>query len=135
MEVQQPTNLEILTEVRKIGQKVDGLSGKVNELSNDMQEFGEALQLFGTHVDERFNKVDERFDKVDKRFDRIEGRLSRVEQNIGYLKTGMVTKDYLDDKLADLHSDLVTRMKQEDEKVKAWVRRQISAPLPAPHLE
>lgn len=65
-------------------------------------------------VNDFSTKVDERFDKVDERFDKIEGRLTRVEAQ-------MVTKSYLDDKLADLKGDLIVLMRKEDTKLKALV--------------
>lgn len=54
-------------------------------------------------INEFSNRVDEKFVEVDKRFNKIEAT--------------MVTKDYLDDKLADLRGDLVILMRKEDTKV------------------
>ena len=53
-------------------------------------------------------------DHVEKRFDGVESRLDKVEST-------MVTKDYLDDKLADLRGDLVVLMRKEDKKVMALI--------------
>jgi len=61
-------------------------------------------------INEFSSRVDERFDKVDKRFDNLEGRVGKIEAT-------MVTKDYLDEKLADLRGDLVVLMRKEDTKV------------------
>jgi len=66
-------------------------------------EILEAINEFSDRVDEKFVKVDERLDK-------IEGRVGKIE-------AGMVTKDYLDDKLADLRGDLVVLMRKEDTKM------------------
>lgn len=85
----EPTNKEI-------SQKIDHLSGTVNDLS------GTVKNLSGT-VDEILGAVNEFSNAVDKRFDKIEST--------------MVTKDYLDDKLADLRGDLVVMMQKEDTKV------------------
>lgn len=41
---------------------------------------------------------------------------------IGKIKAEMVTKDYLDDKLADLRGDLVVLTRKEDGKVKELVK-------------
>ena len=73
-------------------------------------EILEAINEFSSKVDERFDKVDERFDKVDERFDKVEGEISSI-------KASMVTKDYLDEKMADLRGDLVVLMRKEDTKV------------------
>ncbi len=51
---------------------------------------------------------------MDGRFDRLEGRTGRIE-------AGMVTKDYLDDKLADLRGDLTLLVRKEDRKVDALI--------------
>lgn len=56
-------------------------------------EILEAINEFSTKVDERFNKIE----------------------------AVMVTKDYLDEKLADLRGDLVVLIRKEDTKVKKLV--------------
>ena len=48
----------------------------------------EAIHIFSSAVDERFNKIDQRFEKV--------------EDNIKVIKSTMVTKDYLDEKLSKM---------------------------------
>ncbi|MCG2695784.1 hypothetical protein L6248_02535 [Candidatus Parcubacteria bacterium] len=52
---------------------------------------------------------------TDKHFKKVESRLGKVESN-------MVTKDYLDDKLADLRGDLVVLTRKEDTKVKKLIQ-------------
>ena len=54
-------------------------------------------------IDQRFDGIDKRFESIDKRFDRIEAV--------------MVTKSYLDDKLADLEGATVVRQRKQDDKV------------------
>ena len=66
-------------------------------------------------INEFSNRVDDKFDKVDERFDKLEGRVGKIEAT-------MVTKDYLDDKLADLRGDLVVLTRKEDGKVKELVK-------------
>jgi len=62
------------------------------------QEILEAINTFSTSVDERFNKIDERFNKIENT---------------------MVTKDYLNEKMADLRGDLVVLVRKEDMKLAA----------------
>lgn len=69
------------------------------EITN--KELLEAIQAFS-------GKTDKRFESMDKCFTRIEAT--------------MVTKDYLDDKLADLRGDLVVLTRKEDVKVKKLVK-------------
>lgn len=70
--------------------------------------------MLATQMDQRFDQVDQRFDQVDQRFDRLEGRVDRIEAT-------MVTKDYLDDKLADLRGDMVVLVRKEDKKLDTLV--------------
>ena len=65
-------------------------------------EILEAIQTFSSSVDQRFDRVDQRLDRVE---------------------ATMVTKDYLDEKLADLRGDLVVLTRKEDEDDDALVRR------------
>jgi hypothetical protein len=67
-------------------------------------------------VIKRFESVDKRFDGVDKKFDGIDKRLTRVEST-------MVTKNYLDEKLADLRGDVVVLLRKEDRKLEALIEK------------
>lgn len=53
------------------------------------------------------------FDDVYKKIDHVEQRL---EKKIDHVDNQMVTKDYLDEKLADLKGDTVVRDRKIDEK-------------------
>lgn len=50
-----------------------------------------------------------------------EGRLKNIETDVTMIKSQMVTKAYLDDKLADLRGDLTLLIRKEDTKLKATV--------------
>lgn len=63
-------------------------------------EILDAINSFAGHVDEQF---------------------SEVKEDIRIIKATMVTKDYLDDKLADLRGDLTVLIRKEDTKVKTLV--------------
>ena len=77
------------------------------ENNNNHHKILKAINDFANETEQRFEKIDQRFDKVDQRFDKIESK--------------MVTKDYLDEKLADLRGDLVVLIRKEDNKVKKLV--------------
>ena len=66
-----------------------------------------AIHGFAIDVQEKFNKIDVRLDKVEK--------------DIVTIKSTMVTKSYLDDKLADLRGDIVVIVRKEDTKLKSLV--------------
>ena len=74
----------------------------------------EAIHSFSSDVDEKFMKIDKRFEKIDKRFEKI-------ETDVKIIKSTMVTKDYLDEKLSDLRGDLTVLIRKEDNKVKELV--------------
>lgn len=82
------SNKELLQEFRKLSDKMDiGFEA----LKKSDHEILEAVQELSSDTDARFNAVDARFSLLEHRVTRVEAR--------------MVTKDYLDDKLADLKSD------------------------------
>jgi hypothetical protein len=82
----------------------------------DLKQIGEVIdQKFSEGFHKEFEQIWENnlspaFDEVNQRFDKIEGRLSNVESQ-------MVTKSYLDDKLADLEGGVISKLRKEDEKV------------------
>lgn len=47
----------------------------------------------------------------------IEGKISSMQTEIGWIKSNVVTKDFLDEKLADLRGDLVVLVRKEDTKL------------------
>jgi len=92
------------------------------------QEILEAINKFADHtedqfsaIDQQFDKIDQRFEKIDQRFEKIDQRFDKVEKDLTAVKALMVTKDYLDDKLADLRGDLVVLTRKEDAKLKTLV--------------
>lgn len=63
------------------------------------------------------NKVLEAIHELSTQMDT---RFETVEREITMIKSTMVTKDYLDDKLSDLKGDLVVLMRKEDRKVSVF---------------
>jgi len=53
--------------------------------------------------------------------DHVEKNLKEIKNELGEVKSQMVTKDYLDNKLVDLRGDLVVLVRKEDSKVKVLV--------------
>lgn len=56
-------------------------------------------------------------DNINPQFDAVNQRMDKVEKDILDIKVTMVTKSYLDDKLADLEGGLITKLRKEDQKV------------------
>ena len=66
-------------------------------------EILEAINEFSTHVDQQHES--------------LKSEIGDIKKEVGSIKALMVTKDYLDEKLADLRGDLVVLMRKEDTKV------------------
>jgi len=67
---------------------------------DDIKEIIDIIHFFAESIDKRFEKVDREFTTI---------------------KSTMVTKDYLDDKIADFRGDMVVLVRKEDTKVKTLV--------------
>ncbi|MFA5129881.1 MAG: hypothetical protein WC477_03065 [Patescibacteria group bacterium] len=81
---------------------------------NDKQEILEAIHAFAEHVDRRF-------DGLENRVGHLETDVGSVKSRITSMESQMVTKDYLDNKLADLRSDLVVLTRKENTKLSVLV--------------
>ena len=100
------------------------------EISNS--DILEAIDIFATNVDERFKGIDEKFKGIDERFNGIDERFNGIDGRLDRIESQMVTKDYLDDKLADLRGDLVVLMRKEDTKLKTLVEILLQRKLLSP---
>jgi len=58
-------------------------------------------------IDDLVMAVKSGFDGVDKRFDKVDVRIDKIDKRLIHTEAMMVTKDYLDDKLADLKGDVI----------------------------
>jgi len=68
----------------------------------------------GATIDDVLEVVNTFADETHQEFSSIKGEISGI-------KTTMVTKDYLDEKMSDLRGDLVVMMRKEDTKLKTLV--------------
>ncbi len=112
MPKQDPTNADVLSAVKKLDQRFDKL-----EKSTD-QRFS-ALE---TKTDNILTAINDFATDTEKRFQGIENRFGTMETKVTRIDATMVTKDYLDDKLADLRGDLVVIVRKEDTKVSALLK-------------
>ncbi|MFA6042983.1 MAG: hypothetical protein WCV85_03495 [Patescibacteria group bacterium] len=78
----------------------------------------EAVHALSVYVDKRFDTLEARFDG---RINGLDTRFSGVEKRLMSVGSQMVTKDYLDGKLADLRGDLTLLTRKEDSKLLAIV--------------
>ena len=77
----------------------------------DIQKIGEEM---GKVIEQNITPV---LDEMRKDLDEVKTDLSEVKTDLNKVKMSMVTKSYLDDKLADLEGNLVTKLRKEDEKM------------------
>lgn len=72
-----------------------------------ISEVLEAVNALSTHIDEQIKE--------------LKDDITELKSDMVLVKTSMVTKNYLDDKLADLRGDLVVLMRKEDKKVQSLI--------------
>lgn len=70
----------------------------------DLQKIGEEL-----------GKVIEQ--NVTPALDHLDQRVGKLEHEVGQMRAEMVTKSYLDDKLAELEGGLIAKLRKEDTKL------------------
>ena len=101
---------------------------------NDKHEILEAINIFSEHVDQQFKNVDQQFKSVDQQFKSVnqqfksvDQQFKSVDQQFKQIRSEMVTKDYLDEKLADFRGDLVVLVRKEDKKFGALLAELVSS--------
>ena len=77
-------------------------------------EILEAVHAFADYTEKEFNSL--KNDNKEMKSDIVE-----MKSDISTLRNQMVTKDYLDEKLADQRGDLILLTRKEDKKVMALV--------------
>ena len=109
----------------------------LQDLYEGQQDILAALNAFAGHVDgrfsemdkrfsqidQRFDEVDKRFDEVDQRFEEVDKRFDEVDKRFTRIEATLVTKDYLDDKIADLRGDLVLLARKGNTKLSTLIDR------------
>lgn len=76
------------------------------------QKFDDVLQA----VKSGFDDVYERLGTVSQSVDTVSGRLGAVEKEVKIIKGTMPTKEYIDDKLADLGAEIGRRINRAHEE-------------------
>jgi len=74
----------------------------------------EVASVIEDNVNPQFDELNGRIDKIESK---LGGRMDRLEDDVVSIKSQMVTKAYLDEKMADLSGDVIVRLKKEDAKV------------------
>lgn len=80
------------------------------EMKGDFQDVLEVISTFATHTEEEFADVKHEMGVIKQ-------DVNCLKQDVNQIKASIVTKAYLDDKLADLRGDLTNYDRKQDKKV------------------
>lgn len=128
MDNQEPTNKKILQAVSgvdqridKVGQRIEKVKSTNNEIIRVIVDLGQRIEKVENANNNILSTVNDTLSAVNDFATKTENRFQGLEQRVGRIEALMVTKDYLDDKLADLRGDLVVLMRKEDTKLRTLV--------------
>lgn len=102
MENQEPTNRE--------------LQVSINTLQETINTVLETVNTFANHVEGEFASVKQEINGIKQ-------EIGGLKQDIGIIKATMVTKDYLDDKLAIRKADLIIIDRKQEEKINSMASK------------
>lgn len=112
--------LGIVTDIKKNGMtREEGATKKGLEAFATKQDFDDLLAII-THVKDNAVTKEE-FNVLDKKVDSIDTKVTELDQKTRGIQSSMVTKSYLDEKLADHRSDLNILLRKGDSKLKELV--------------
>jgi len=94
-----------------------------NEAKKDRKKIKIEADDLTLSIKSGFDGVDKKFDIIDKRFDGVDKRFNGVDKILSHVESIMVTKDYLDEKLADMRGDIVILLRKEDRKLEALIEK------------
>ncbi len=105
-----------------VNEAVSTVNESTREILEVMRHYAGEVDKRFEGIDQKFVSIDERFDSMDKRFDRIDERFESMDKRFDRIEATMVTKSYLDDKIADLRGELVLLARKEDTKLVTLVQ-------------
>ncbi len=103
------SNADILIELKQLHASDQRIQEELQKLSATDLEIREELASLHESDSEILEALGTFAEKVDERFDKIESDANKLQATV-------VTKGYLDDKLADFHSDIIQHTRKEIEK-------------------
>lgn len=133
MSIQDPTIKDVMSVVTNLATAVEGLTVTVGEIKNDVDNLADAFNTYATHTDSQISRIDNTMTKMqsdmnEMKSDMVEMKTGMVtmKSDITTIKSTMVTKSYLDDKIADVKGELITTIRKEDTKVKTVVEKLVT---------
>jgi len=103
----------------------------MSQSNTTLDDVLEAINSFADHTEERFYNLSNEIVGIKKDVGSLKQDVGSLKQDVGSLKQDvgslklkvgsiqaqMVTKSYLDDKLADLRGDLISNDRKQDKKI------------------
>jgi chromosome segregation ATPase len=118
----EPTIRDVIEVIYELSSHIDQRFSDVDQRFSGLDKKIISIDKRFDKLEERFNKLESRFDKLEERFNKLESRFDKLEERVVRIEATMVTKEYLDDKLADLRGDIVLLVRKEDKKLGAVVQ-------------
>jgi hypothetical protein len=125
---QQISNNELAVSLKALTGTVNNLAVNVNELTGTVNNLAVNLNDLTVIVNDAFQKVDEHILEMKQDIKELKTDVAGLKTDVARLQTDvtridatMVTKDYLDRKLADLRADFGGMIRKEDSKIDAVV--------------
>ncbi len=91
------------------------------DISN--QDILEAINSFSSHMDTRLTGIEERVGSLEVAVNSLQHRVTGLEKTVTGVKANMVTKEYLDDKMADAHGDIMDVLYNSNQKTQKIVEK------------
>src|SRR3989339_702421 len=114
---------EILEIIKDNKAEIQSVSELVKDNKTEIQSVWEIVNFIkdqaASHAD--IDRMDGRIDSLDTKVGSLDVKIGSLDGKVDSLAVKMVTKEYLDDKLADLRGDLVVLTRKEDVKVRTLV--------------
>ncbi len=87
-----------------------------------IQDVLDSMNEFASHVDGKFNGIVDEMTGIKGEMTGIKGEMKDIKTRLTKVEATMVTKDYLDVKIADLKGDIVITIRKEDIKLTTLVK-------------
>lgn len=91
------------------------------DLKKEIDDLAASVNAFATDTEKRFSSIDGRFSALESDAKELRSDVAGLKSDNKSIKSTMVTKDYLDEKLADLQGNLVVLTRKEDTKFNTLV--------------
>ena len=112
----EPTLQDVLTAVQTMDRKFEKRFSDTDQKFVDMD----------TRFDEVLEQINDFATHVEMRFVNIENEITQIKDKVNHMNSIMLTKDYLDTKLADLKADLVLLARKGNIKLSALIEQLVA---------